>query len=38
MDIEEGMCYGECCEMFKPDDSQTCIRGKNNTLYVNQKN
>ena len=24
MDIGEGMCYGECCEMCKPDDSQTC--------------
>ena len=24
MDIGEGMCYGECCELCKTDDSQTC--------------
>ena len=38
MDIGEGMCYGEYCEMSKPDDSQTCNLGANNTLYVNFKN
>ena len=38
MDIGEGMCYGECCEMCKPDDSQTCTSGANNTLYVNKNN
>ena len=37
MDIGEGMCYGECFEVCKPDDSQTCIPGANNTLYVNKK-
>ena len=37
MDIGEGMCYAECCEMCKPGDSQTCTPGTNNTLYVNQK-
>ena len=37
MDIGEGMCYGECCEMCKPKDSQTYTPGANNTLYVNFK-
>ena len=37
MDIGEGMCYGERCEVCKPGDSQTCIPGANNTLYVNKK-
>ena len=32
--IGEGMCYDECCEMCKPDDSQTCTPGDKNTLYV----
>ena len=40
MDIGEGMFYGECCEMCKPDDSQTSEfppePGANNTLYVNK--
>ena len=31
-----GMCYGECYEVCKPDDSQTCTPGANNTLYVNK--
>ena len=30
MDIGEGMCYGECCEVCKPGDSQTCIPGDKN--------
>ena len=30
MDIGEGMCYGECYELCKTDDSQT-----SNILYVN---
>ena len=34
MYIGEGMCYGECCEVCKPDDSQTCIPGANNIFYV----
>ena len=34
MDIGEGMCYGECCEVYKPGDSQTCTPGASNTLYV----
>ena len=37
MDIGEGMCYGECCEVCKPGDSQTCTPGANDTLYVNKK-
>ena len=37
MDIGEGMCYGECCEVCKPGDSQICTPGANNTLYVNLK-
>ena len=37
MDIGEGMCYGECCEVCKPVDSQTCTSGANNTFYVNKK-
>ena len=35
MDIGEGMCYGECCELCKTDDSQTCTPEANNILYVN---
>lgn len=38
MNIGEGMCYGECCEVCKPGDSQTCTPGANNTLYVYLKN
>ena len=38
MDTGEVLCYGECCEMCKPNDSQTCTLGANNTLYVNKKN
>ena len=34
MDIGEGMCYGECCEVCKPGDSQTCTARDKNTLYV----
>ena len=37
MDIGEGMCFGECCEVCKPGDSQTCTPGANNSLYVNKK-
>ena len=37
MDIGEGMCYGECCEVCKPGDSQTCTPGNKNTLYVYKK-
>ena len=38
MDIGEGMSYGECCEMCKSDDSQTCTPGANDMLYVNKNN
>ena len=34
MDTGDGMYYGECCEMCKTDDSQTCTPEANNTLYV----
>ena len=37
MDIGEGMCHGEFCELCKPDDSQTYIPEANNTLCVNFK-
>ena len=37
MDIGEGMCYGECYEVCKPGNSQTCTPGAHNTLYVNKK-
>ena len=37
MDIGEGMCYGECCEVCKPGDSQTCTPGDKNILYVYKK-
>ena len=37
MGVGEGMCYGECCEVCKPGDSQTCTLGANNTLYVYKK-
>ena len=37
MDIGEGMCYGECCEVCKPGDSQTCNPRANNRLYINKK-
>ena len=30
MDIAEGMCFGECCEVCKPGDSQTCTPGVKN--------
>ena len=30
MDIGEGMCYSECCEVCKPGDSQTCTPGDKN--------
>ena len=30
MDIGEGMCYGESCELCKTDDSQTCTPETNN--------
>ena len=36
MDIGDDMCYGECYEMCKPDDSQTCTPGENNILHVNK--
>ena len=26
--LGEGMCCGECCEMCKPGDSQTCTPGE----------
>ena len=32
--VGEGMGYDECCEICKPDDSQTCTPGDKNTLYV----
>ena len=32
-----GYVLGECCEVCKPGDSQTCTPGANNTLYVNLK-
>ena len=34
MEIGEGMCFGECCEVCKPGDSQTCTPGGKNILYV----
>ena len=37
MDIGEGMCYGEYCEVCKPGDSQTYTPRANNALYVNKK-
>ena len=36
MDVGEGLCYGECCELCKTDDSQTCNPESNNTLHVNK--
>ena len=30
MDIGEVMCFGECCEVCKPGDSQTCTPGDKN--------
>ena len=38
MDTGESMCYGECRELCKTDDSQTCIPEANNTLSVNNNN
>ena len=35
MDTGEGMCYGQCCELCKTDDSETCTPETNNTLYFN---
>ena len=34
MDIGEGMCYGECCELCKPDKSQTCTPEANIIHYM----
>ena len=31
-DIREGTCYGECYEMCKPGDSQTCTPG--DKIYI----
>ena len=36
MDIGEGMCYGEHCELCKTDDSQTYSPETNNIVYVNK--
>lgn len=38
MDIGEGFCYGECCKVYKPGDSQACTTGANNTLCTYKKN
>lgn len=38
IDIGEGMCYGEHCELCKTDGSQTCIPETNNSLNVNEIN
>ena len=35
MDIGEG--YGECCELCKTDESQTCTPETNNTVYVKKE-
>lgn len=37
MDIGEDMCYGECGELSKTNDSQSCTLEANNILYVNEK-
>ena len=37
MDIGEGMCFGECCEVCKPGDSQTCIPGDKNICLFKKK-
>ena len=37
MDTGEGMCYGECCEVCKPGNSQTCTPGANNTYMLIKK-
>ena len=34
MDIGEGMCYDECCEMCKPGESQTCTPGDKNICLL----
>lgn len=36
MDVGESMCYGECHELCKTDESQTCPPEADNTLYVNK--
>ena len=39
MDTGEGMCYGECCEVCKPGDSQTCTPGDKNTyMFIKTPN
>ena len=37
IDIGEGMCYGERCELCKTVESQTCTSETNNTLYVKKR-
>ena len=34
MDIGEVMCFGECCEVCKPGDSQTCTPGDKNICLL----
>lgn len=31
MDLGKSICYGECCELCKTDESQTCTPETNNT-------
>ena len=35
MNIGKGMCYGECYELHKTDDSENCTPEANKTLYIN---
>ena len=37
MNIGEGMYSGECCEVCKSGNSQTCTPEAKNTLYVDIK-
>ena len=37
IDIGEGMCYGERCELCKTVESQICTSETNNAIYVKKK-
>jgi len=37
IDIGEGMCYGERCELCKTVKSQICTSETNNAIYVSLK-
>ena len=37
INIREGICYGECCELCKTVESPICTSETNNAIYVKKK-